>query len=713
MSEIISVILKIPVLSLLYFAAIVLYTLLLIFIIKSDSLSTSWQAFAWYLVGVLIWTLTLFIYLFIDVGPYLTLIGRINLACGMPASIGLAAFFYQFPVKIRQIPPLFEKIAIGIAILFFVITVVTPLIDAQEIMSPNGPELVTGPLYGIYAIYMLLNIIAALYMGAEKIPRLHSLNKIKLYYAYLSFIPALSLIVFLNVIPVIWDQVLWWQYSFLYLVPIAIASFYAIHQYRFLQVSDTILKIIRYILLLLAFVATIIIVHFSFLRFLPIDSIVIYSLIESLIALFITYSLSKYLPEFIGEDLRYFKESLNKLSYELYSCRSYADLQKIIEDIFLVQLNLTSAKIYFVSPRRIKSDIPTYTKVRLTNALLQTKDVLVLSELQVQNKTENKMIIEKMQELHAELCLPLRRDGMIIGFLALGAKGDKKLFSSEEIDILHDLENSLVVSFTNILLKSDLQHEVDSLKEIVEQKTARIKKQTTKLRKLSRQQAEFISISAHELRSPLTVALAQSDKLIRTQKNAIPDLQMIHDSLDKLNHLIHTLFDAQLFDLSKVHPVLTTVDSKAYFKGIIHDAEFLLRDRDLTLRSHIDLHADHYVQLDTALMRQVMQNIIANAVKFSPVHTTIRIDISADDAHINICVCDAGEGIPPHELAAIFNKFWDGKNKRCADQGTGLGLYIAHKIIELHNGKIWAENIAKGGARFCIELPKNRSSAKE
>jgi len=98
-----------------------------------------------------------------------------------------------------------------------------------------------------------------------------------------------------------------------------------------------------------------------------------------------------------------------------------------------------------------------------------------------------------------------------------------------------------------------------------------------------------------------------------------------------------------------------------------------------------------------------MQNILTNAYKFTPENGKIRLSAQKYNRNILIKISDSGEGIPENFRKSIFEKF---KTNGSAGTGIGLGLYVCKKIIDLHKGKIWAENSELGGAAFCVELRK-------
>jgi signal transduction histidine kinase len=126
-----------------------------------------------------------------------------------------------------------------------------------------------------------------------------------------------------------------------------------------------------------------------------------------------------------------------------------------------------------------------------------------------------------------------------------------------------------------------------------------------------------------------------------------------------------------------------------------------------TLKS--DFPADFPIIMgDTVRLRQVIDNLISNAIKYSPKGGKILVRGSCDDQWVQITVSDQGQGLPPEQLERVFERFYRVDNALTSStQGTGLGLYLAHAVITAHGGRIWASNNPKGGATFTFTLPRN------
>ena len=135
--------------------------------------------------------------------------------------------------------------------------------------------------------------------------------------------------------------------------------------------------------------------------------------------------------------------------------------------------------------------------------------------------------------------------------------------------------------------------------------------------------------------------------------------------------------------------------------------EFISLCSERNLQIVLDLpDFDIQAVVDEEKFKQVVRNLISNALKFSPPGGVIRIAIHLENQGLCVCVCDEGPGIPEAELETVFDKYVQSSQTKTGAGGTGLGLAICREIVAGHQGRIWVENLSTGGAKFCVQLPK-------
>lgn len=232
------------------------------------------------------------------------------------------------------------------------------------------------------------------------------------------------------------------------------------------------------------------------------------------------------------------------------------------------------------------------------------------------------------------------------------------------------------------------------------------------LEETARAKAEFVANMSHELRTPLQSIIGFSELgVLRGQST--PKLagmfEDIHAAGQRMLDLVNDLLDVAKIESTVGTFHLEKFDLRGPIRGVLRELDPLLTAKQLDLRVEMD-DKPLVVKADTTRFQQLVRNVMANAIKFSPQLGTIRVSVHAlaPDA-IEICVADSGPGIPEGELEAIFDPFVQSTKTKDGSGGTGLGLAICRKIAEAHGGTIRAEN-GHPGAVFRITIPA-RSTA--
>ena len=224
----------------------------------------------------------------------------------------------------------------------------------------------------------------------------------------------------------------------------------------------------------------------------------------------------------------------------------------------------------------------------------------------------------------------------------------------------------------------------------------------------SRAKSEFIANISHELRTPLQSIIGFSELGMhrgREQPKLAAMFTDIHASGQRMLALVNDLLDVAKIESTVGTFHLERTDLRPLVRDVVRELEPLLVARRLHIEPELgDLPL--VAKVDPLRFQQVVRNVVANAVKFSPAGATI--EVCGDlDAHqqVVLTVRDHGPGIPPAELESIFEAFVQSSKTKDGSGGTGLGLAICRKIVEAHGGTIQAENADGGGSRFTIALP--------
>lgn len=245
------------------------------------------------------------------------------------------------------------------------------------------------------------------------------------------------------------------------------------------------------------------------------------------------------------------------------------------------------------------------------------------------------------------------------------------------------------------------------LKDITDYKDIELKKQAAEM--ANQAKSEFLANMSHELRTPLHAILSFSGFGIKKYANAGPEKLLdyftrIRQSGKGLLGLVNDLLDLAKLESNKMPFTFVPTGLDALIKSIVDELSSLMSERNLEVQYENNAFLEEIV-FDAERMRQVFRNLLANAIKFSPVNSSINVTVARMNDLVRFSVADQGVGIPKDELEAVFDKFVQSSKTKTGAGGTGLGLSICREIVLAHKGRIWAENRPEGGAVFLFEIP--------
>ncbi len=223
----------------------------------------------------------------------------------------------------------------------------------------------------------------------------------------------------------------------------------------------------------------------------------------------------------------------------------------------------------------------------------------------------------------------------------------------------------------------------------------------------TRARDEVLATVSHDLRNPLGTIYTSAALLIDVpldEEQRLRQVQIIKRTADRMGRLIQ-----DLLDVSRMEAGYFSIDAQTITAAsLVEDARETLSP--IASRNGIELitvtpEERVRVTADIERIQRVLSNLVGNALKFTPTGGRVTMEVEADQDSCTFSVMDEGPGIPPENLVRIFDRYWQGD--RGAGGGAGLGLSIAHGIVEAHGGKIWADNLPDGGgAVFYFTLPR-------
>ena len=288
------------------------------------------------------------------------------------------------------------------------------------------------------------------------------------------------------------------------------------------------------------------------------------------------------------------------------------------------------------------------------------------------------------------LVVPMFRQDEVIGGIGV-AHREVDAFSDAHVELLKTFAAQAVIAIEN----ARLFHEIEQ--------------KTLELEAASRHKSEFLANMSHELRTPLNAILGFSEILAQGMFGAINDKQAeyLRDILDSGHHLLSLIND--ILDLSKIEAGRMELElSELDLAQSILNSLTLVRER--ALRRGIDLHHaidDRLaaIRADERKIKQVLLNLLSNALKFTPEGGRVEVRVSAAPGWAEVSVADTGVGIAPEDQEAVFEEFRQVGAAEKKAEGTGLGLALSRKFVELHGGRIWVESAPGRGSTFTFALP--------
>jgi signal transduction histidine kinase len=228
--------------------------------------------------------------------------------------------------------------------------------------------------------------------------------------------------------------------------------------------------------------------------------------------------------------------------------------------------------------------------------------------------------------------------------------------------------------------------------------------------KLQQQREDFVATLTHDLKTPILAAnralmlLMEGDfgEVSQAQSDI---LKTIHQSNDALYQLVLTLLDVYKFDSGAKQLSMGPCDMAEVAERLCLELKPLADNREISLEFRTPEKSE-VILADVDEIRRVIQNLVDNSLKFTPAGGTITVAVSYDDSYVIVTVQDTGKGIPDEDKPKLFERFWQSSSGGRYYASTGLGLFLCHKIVEIHGGKISCQSELGRGSTFTIKLPK-------
>lgn len=244
-----------------------------------------------------------------------------------------------------------------------------------------------------------------------------------------------------------------------------------------------------------------------------------------------------------------------------------------------------------------------------------------------------------------------------------------------------------------------------------------VERDITRQKEIDKSKTEFVSIASHQLRTPLTIINWYVEMLTSPDSDLSEKQRQYLDEVTRASKRMIELVNA-LLNVSRIDMGTFMVDVQPLvfsdaMEEVLKDLVPQITEKQLTITRRYDSTLPK-ISADPKLLRMVFQNLLTNAVKYTPEKGSIQVGLKKETDQILITVTDTGLGIPAEQQSKIFEKFFRADNARTKEpDGNGLGLYIIKSLIEHSNGKIWFESVENKGTTFYVTLPLTGMKPKE
>jgi len=334
---------------------------------------------------------------------------------------------------------------------------------------------------------------------------------------------------------------------------------------------------------------------------------------------------------------------------------------------------------------------------------------------------------EWLADNHSWLGVPIYAKNKVTGTLIL-SRNKPSAFNQDDVLLASTFAIQASIALENSRLYADLNRFNQMMERMVEQRVDDLNKAHNTLQKLDKNKSDFIQVAAHELRTPLTVikgymGMIKSAPAVEGNPSLAQAMEGVLQGTNRLHQIVNSMLDVARLENQIVAPHLETLSLAPLLRLLQKDYVDDLKERQLTLELDPGINSIPPLQADSELLKKALDNVILNAIKFTPdggsisiTATPVKLDGRGDFCEIR--VKDTGIGIDPANHIIIFEKLYQvgkvelhssGRTKFMGG-GPGLGLAIAAGIVKAHQGKIWVESEGQDeeklpGSTFFIQIP--------
>ncbi len=307
------------------------------------------------------------------------------------------------------------------------------------------------------------------------------------------------------------------------------------------------------------------------------------------------------------------------------------------------------------------------------------------------------------------LVMPLWHEDQILGYLLLGDHQGGR-YNKHDLNVLTAISSELVIAIQNALTLHEIKELNATLQQRIDVATKELRASNNQLKHLDEIKDEFISMASHQLRTPLTSVKGYLSMLLDGDAGKVTPRQQklmleAFNSSERMVRLIADFLNVSRLQSGKFLIDKELVDFRELVKQEVSDLELIAKTRNIKFRTNITKQ-ELPLMADKSKIQQVVMNFIDNAIYYSHPKSTVIINLEKVKHNVAFTVVDTGIGVPEDEQSKLFHKFFRAKNARKQrPDGTGVGIYMARRVVEEHGGKIIFSSREGRGSTFGFSIP--------
>jgi signal transduction histidine kinase len=586
------------------------------------------------------------------------------------------------------------------------------------VVHADGTDVVAGPLYSSFPVFLLGFSLIIIYIITLSLRRTSGIDRERTRYVAAGLVVTLLLTATTNLfLPLIQGND---QFSFLgsyFMLIFFGASSFSIVRHRLFNVRLIVARSLAYLLLLATLATTYALLAFSISSWLFPEGTLslaqnIFYVVMAVILAFTFQPLKRFferLTDSIFFRDRYdSQEVLNELSTILINEFNLDDILKGGLKQLCERLHLQSGQFYIFNENKVykvEHYGPLPKRLAVAPELMHLKKNLLVAD-----ETEGGMAKEIMDSHGIRLALRLSTRDKFVGFLLLGDKLNGDIYSEQDIDLLQIAGKEIAVAISNAKAYEEIAEFNITLQDKVEQATKRLRTANRHLKELDEAKDEFISMASHQLRTPLTSIKGYVSMLMEGDAGKLEPQQKeflgyAYSGTNRMVALISDLLNVSRMQAGRFMIERAPIDLDAVVAEETSNLQTHAQPKGLKLSYVPPKSKLPLANLDENKTRQVIMNFIDNAIYYTK-QGSVTVSLDKVGGAIEMRVKDTGIGVPKEAQSKLFHKFFRADNAQgVRPDGTGLGLYLAKRVVEDQGGSIIFETAEGKGSTFGFTFP--------